>query len=90
MVNKEYNHVYLGESQGKYSHEDQDTKRDCLEIKRMLSERGITISTEHVHHAWAKMSHDDYCAGWLIVDNAPEYYFEKLMKYLTPRILPEN
>lgn len=90
MLKKEYTHAYLGESQGKYNYEDLDTKNDCLEIKRILTERGIIISTEHAYHAWAKMSHDDYFAAWLVVDKHSAPYFEKLMKYLTPITTTEN
>lgn len=90
MFKKEYTHAYLGESQGRYSHDDLDTKNDCVQIKRILAERGVIISTEHAYHAWAKMSHDDYCAGWLTVDERFGPDLEKLMKYLTPIATTEN
>lgn len=49
-----------------------DYPEDVKQIVEALARHGYEVDPRHAEAAWSKMSTDEYCAGWLMLDHSDD------------------
>lgn len=60
-------------------------KKDIEKIQEALIDKGYYATSEQCAELWELFSEEEYCAGWLVIDNySKEQVFKCVKKYFEP------